>query len=72
MQLAGARSWDRYKAIFGFDLPSTVWNKSSYIGKFDAVVQISDIMSNADTENGVLGDYAGKGIVKDVRKLIKK
>lgn len=64
--LAGWKDADRYLARFGITLSSTKLNQSEYLGRQVLDLQISDVMSNADTagDNGgvLLGDYAGKGV----------
>lgn len=67
LQLTGSRVLDRYFSEHGVKLDNAVLNRSSYLGKVENVIEISDVMSTADTSSssaGIsnLGDYAGKGI----------
>ena len=61
-QLVGGRALDRYLARFGVKLSDEVLKRSSYVGGFENYIQFGDVMSMANTEGAVLGDYAGKGI----------
>lgn len=65
-QLVGSQALDRYMAQFGVQLSSEKLNRSVYIGKSESNIQVSDVMSTADTQiNGInnpTGAYAGKGI----------
>lgn len=59
---SGFRPADRYKTRFGIDLSDAELDQASYLGKSVQSLNISDVMSNADTEGATLGDYAGKGV----------
>lgn len=61
-QIAGARAIDRYLSRYGVQLSSEKLNRSQYLGNYKVPLQIGDVMSNADTDNSGLGNYAGKGI----------
>lgn len=61
-QLAGGLAMDRMMARFGVKPSDAALNRSVYLGSDKVPLQISDVMSNADTTTGVVGDYAGKGI----------
>lgn len=65
-QLAGSRAIDRYLARFGVSLNSANLYRSIHLGSEKCPIQISDIMSTADTQtdsgNTPVGAYAGKGI----------
>lgn len=69
-QLVGARTLDRYTAMFGIELEASKLNRSIYLGKSESIVEVSDVMATANTDtdndgsvaNTPLGDYAGKGI----------
>lgn len=61
-QLVGGRALDRYLARFGVKLSDEILKRSSYVGSFDSYIQFGDVMSQASTDDAVLGDYAGKGI----------
>lgn len=64
--LGGNRYFETIFSQFGIKLPDVQVNRSIYLGSNDSVVQISDVMSTADTagagEVSNLGAYAGKGI----------
>lgn len=63
-QLSGARVVDRALTQLGVQLDSAKLNRSIYIGYDSVDLQISDIMSTANTSNtdvSNLGDYAGRG-----------
>lgn len=63
-QLSGARVVDRALTQLGVQLDSAKLNRSIYIGYDSVDLQISDIMSTANTSNNDvsnLGDYAGRG-----------
>lgn len=63
LQMAGIRTLDRYFAEFGIKLDSAKLDRSNYLGKFETVVNISDVMqTSSDTDIQPLGSYAGKGI----------
>lgn len=65
-QLVGSQALDRYMAQFGVQLGSEKLNRSVYIGKSESNIQVSDVMSTADTQidgiNNPTGAYAGKGL----------
>lgn len=63
LQMAGIRTLDRYFAEFGIHLDSAKLDRSNYLGKFETVINISDVMqTSSDTDIQPLGSYAGKGI----------
>lgn len=64
-QLVGSRTLDRYMALFGIKLDSAKLNRSVYIGKSATPIDIADVMSTAETDSAVLGQYAAKGIGYD-------
>lgn len=64
-QLVGSKIIDRYLSQFGIKLDNNVVNRSSYLGKSICQIQIGDVMSTADTEGSVLGNYAGRGLGYD-------
>jgi len=64
-QLVGARPIDRYLADFGVKLNSEQLNRSIYIGSQSFPIQFQDVVSQSDTQDAVLGDYAGKGVAYD-------
>ena len=64
-QLAGSRAMDRYLARFGKALKADQLNRSVYLGCQTVPLQFGDVMSNAATEQGYIGEYAGKGIAYD-------
>lgn len=66
-QLAGSRAMDRYLARFGKALKADQLNRSVYLGCQTVPLQFGDVMSNAATEQGYIGEYAGKGIAYDDR-----
>ena len=59
---SGFRPADRYKTRFGIDLSDAELDQASYLGKSVQSLNISDVMSTADTSGAGLGDYAGKGV----------
>lgn len=69
-QLAGSLAMDRMLARFGTRPSDAALDRSSYLGSHKVHIQISDVMSTADTKSAnqampqgsPLGDYAGKGI----------
>lgn len=61
-QLVGARVLDRYLADFGVALTAEKLRRSVYVGSQSFPIQFQDVMSNADTEDAPLGEYAGKGV----------
>lgn len=61
-QLAGGLAMDRMMARFGVKPSDAALNRSVYLGSDKVGVQISDVMSTADTTTGTVGDYAGKGV----------
>lgn len=60
-QLAGYRVLDRYFARFGIKLSDDRTNRAYYLGGYSYDAMISDVMSSAETAEGQLGDFAGKG-----------
>lgn len=64
--LGGNKYFELIFSGFGIKLPNVLTNRCEFLGGSTQVVQISDVMSTAQTENGnqitALGDYAGKGI----------
>lgn len=71
-QLVGSRTLDRYMANFGIQLDSDKLKRSIYLGKNESVIEVSDVMSSANTDtvdpntqqtvNTPVGDYSGKGV----------
>ena len=61
-QLSGFRAIDRYLARYGVKLTDDRANRAYYLGSNEYTAMISDVMSTAETAEGRLGDYAGKGI----------
>lgn len=59
--LVGSRAIDRFYALFGINLAPEKLNRSVYIDSFTQNIDVFDVMSNADSGNAQLGDYAGKG-----------
>lgn len=62
---AGNQIEDNYEAHYGSKPHSHMISHPTYIGSFDAPLNISDVNSTAQTgqsQNGALGDIAGKGI----------
>lgn len=64
--LAGNKYFELLFSNFGVKLPNIMTNRCEFLGGSTQIVQISDVMSTAQTENNntvtALGDYAGKGI----------
>lgn len=61
-QLAGAKVIDTFLARYGVQLPSEKINRCYYLGEQRFQAMFSDVMSTAETSDGSLGDYAGKGV----------
>lgn len=67
-QLSGFRALDGYASEYGIFLNSEQLQRSSYVGKFDSYLQISDVMqtspdiTSGTSDSSGLGDYVGKGI----------
>lgn len=61
-QMVGTRALDRFAASFGVELKSEKLNRSVYVGDYNVPVQIGEVISNAATDDAVLGEYAGKGV----------
>lgn len=59
--LVGSRAIDRMYSLFGVNLAPEKMNRSVYIDSFTQNIDVFDVMSNADSGNAQLGDYAGKG-----------
>lgn len=64
-QLVGSKIIDRYLTQFGIKLDNNSINRSTYLGKSVCPIQIGDVMSTADTDGSVLGNYAGRGLGYD-------
>lgn len=62
LNMVGIRPLDRYFAEYGIKLEDEMLNRSHYLGHYNSVFQISDIMSTAGTAQELLGNYAGKAI----------
>lgn len=62
LQVVGMRPLDRYFSQWGIKLNNERLNRSHYLGHYNSVFQISDIMSTAGTAQEFLGNYAGKAI----------
>lgn len=60
--LAGNKFVDRFLARFGVKSSPLVLQRPVFLGSARQPLQVSDVMCNADTEQGSTGDYAGKGI----------
>lgn len=59
---AGRRTHDQALAHFGVAPKDYRANHAQYIGGFDENINIGEVVSNADTSTGKLGEVAGKGI----------
>lgn len=59
---AGRRTHDQALAHFGVAPKDYRANHAQYIGGFDENINIGEVVSNADTVSGKLGEVAGKGI----------
>lgn len=64
-KLVGSKVLDRYLAEWGKRLPDANIDNSIYIGSRVSRVNVSDVMSTADTDGASLADYAGKGVAYD-------
>lgn len=60
--LAGNRYIEQLLARYGVRVPDAVIQRSEFLGSSVQYVEISDVMSTADTSTGSVGEYAGKGI----------
>lgn len=60
--IVGWRSLDRYLAHYGVKLEPAVLNRCLYLGKFLVDVGFDAIYQNAETEQDILGSYAGIGV----------
>lgn len=67
--LSGNKYFEAIFSTFGVKLPNVMTNRCEFLGSSTQIVQISDVMATAQTNNdggetGItnLGDYAGKGI----------
>lgn len=64
--LAGTKVADWLETEFGIKANNKNIDTSIYLGKYDSMIQIGDVMANADTKDGVsgayLGQFAGKGL----------
>lgn len=63
-QIVGSRVIDRFRAIFGIDLGNVITNRSEYLGENTNEIVFDEIFSTANTSDGSLGDYAGRGYVQ--------
>lgn len=64
-QLAGSLAMDRFFARYGIHMSDAVLSRSTYIGKFEQVVNIADVMNTTAPQNSsgpALGEYAAKAI----------
>lgn len=59
----GGRIRDIMRSIFGAEYAQE--NESNYIGSTEAIMDISQVTSTAETEQGYLGEYAGRGVGED-------
>lgn len=70
-RLLGSRLIDRYLGEYGISLNDAKLNRSVYLGKQDAQVQISDVMQTSpdivqgDSEATGVGNYYGKALAYD-------
>ena len=60
--VSGTRAVDRMLSEYGVNLDPAQLNRCIYLGSASQPVQVSDVMSTADTDNAPLGAFAGKGI----------
>lgn len=58
--LSGNKFVDRFLARYGVKLSSLTLQRPVFLGSSTQRLQVSDVMCNADTETGTVGDYAGK------------
>lgn len=63
--LVGAKTLDRFRARFGFNLDAAKLDRSLYLGSNSSNVNVSEVISNADTSGAALGEFAGRGIMRD-------
>lgn len=61
-QIAGATAFGRFLAQYGQALPAEKLNRSVYLGCETQNLKIGDVFSSAQTDDGNLGEYAGKGL----------
>lgn len=68
----GSSMYQQVKAHFGFELPEGRKNVPEFIGSWDNVITISDVVSSAGTSENSLGDLAGRGAAaSDPNKVIE-
>ena len=60
--VSGSRAVDRMMSEYGVKLDPAQLNRCIYLGSASQPVQVSDVMSTADTDYAPLGAFAGKGI----------
>lgn len=59
--IVGYKTLDRFKARFGVELSADKLDRSYYLGSNSSYLDVSEVMSNADTDGASLGDYCGRG-----------
>ncbi|QCS36491.1 major capsid protein [Capybara microvirus Cap3_SP_431] len=62
--VSGTRVADRLKGLIGFDVDSVKNNRPVLLGFDKSEFLVSDVMSTAQTDNKVIGSYAGKAYLK--------
>lgn len=60
--VSGTRAVDRMMSEYGVKLDEAQLMRSVYLGSASQPVQVSDVMSTADTDGAPLGSFAGKGV----------
>ena len=61
-QLIGSRAYERMMARYGSPTPGEKINRVVFLGSETQAIQIGDVTSTSDTEQGKLADFAGKGV----------
>lgn len=61
-QLVGSRAYERMMARYGQPTPGEKLNRAVFLGSETQAIQIGDVTSTSDTEQGKLADFAGKGV----------
>lgn len=60
--LVGGEIAETLKAVYGLDVKDVLDAHRTYVGSSSVDVEFSDVFSTAETQQGYLGEYAGKAI----------
>lgn len=69
MQLVGSRALDRFKSLFGIELPAAKLDRSQFLGTHTMTMNVGEVMITADTEEGIAGNYAGRSAGYDTGNI---